>query len=148
MIESMAARILAALASTTLLVGLGGWIGFKVSESHHLNKITKLEGEVTKLKADKAVADDDAARKAKYCDALDAATAKQDEQIAELARQAEAQRVASEAAAAAARSESERLQAEAAKVGSSRAPAGVDACVSARNAFDEELRAERAGRAK
>lgn len=143
--ERLAVKIIATLLAALLCAAGGGWAGFKVSESHHLDTITAQRAELAELKAAKTLADDLAEREAAYCGALDKAVARQDAVIAELGRLTEAHKAAALAAAASARAESSRRQAEAAAVLASRPPAGADACASARTAFDEELRAERAG---
>lgn len=139
MIEKLAVRIILAVVALLLAAALGGWAGFKVSESRHLDKITSQSAQITKLEAAKALNDDLAARESTYCKALDKAVAEQDARIAELG----AQMAAHKAAAADARVESARLQREAAALLAKRPPAGADVCVAARAAFDNELRAER-----
>jgi hypothetical protein len=144
-IEKLAAKGLALIIALAVALLVGGLIGYKVSSLTHESKITSLESQLGAAKNAQKSADDLADRFSQYCGAIDKATQKQDDAIAELGRQADAFRTASQTAIEQARSDSAGLQRQAASIFASRPPPGVDGCIGARKAFNDELRAERAG---
>lgn len=143
--EKLAAKIAALIAVVVLILAFGGWIGHRISESHHLAKISRLETDLGAARNAEKLSADLADRFEKYCGAIDAATAKQDAAIVELGKQAKAHEAASAAATAQARKDSAKFQRGAASILAKPAPVGVDGCTAASAEFDDELRAEREG---
>jgi len=143
--EKAATKVLALILAVVLTLCTGGWVGHKISESHHLGKITKLESDLAAARSAEKLSDDLSNRFEKYCGAIDAATQKQDKAIAELDRQAKVHEAATAAVTAQARKESATFQRDAASILAKRPPPGADGCTAASAEFDDELRAERKG---
>lgn len=145
---SAQAELVKAAAGALLLMAIGAGCGYKIADYFKRERIEGLERDLADLKRQKELDDELSARRDSYCDAVDAASARQDERIDALVATAQAHKAAAAEVVAAAQASSRTMQAEAAKLIASRPPAGMDACVAAVQAFDDELRAERAGGAK
>jgi hypothetical protein len=137
-------KLLAIGIAIAVIFAAGGAGGYKLAAWHY-------DGQVAAAKADTIAAkkDTDAARvnaaqwQASYT-ALQAAGKRQNDAVAAFAAASDARAKAAEVAEAAAKKRADAADARAKQILQSQPPPGLDLCTAARQAFDAELKEERA----